>query len=309
MLSLCLDEQKLDYFNKKNWVKQIVEAFNELGSQSKKDRVIDIISQLSSECLKYTLYQLFEAMTVPIVKLLKDDSERISGIALKALVNLCSRLDLQKNFCNAGAVFILIERYSKSTLLSQKFDIVVILSLMSVTNTDLLTRQEYTGFFYSKINRADIFPEENISEVESLELIEEINKISKLTAIAFPGEEVLSMMTNKIKFVYSQCRSPSIKIRSRALGTLSALALRQPLRWLLYETGMFNEIMYLLRDPENEVQLVACYVIYNILKSPDGLELWFKFDSGYVVDDSNTYILSGAIKNVGLGLDKGLYTG
>lgn len=303
LLSLCLNEVKYEYLKKKKgWIEEMIRAFYELGTLSNRKRIAGIIYQLSCECLKYTLYELYKAMQDPIMILLVDKDEEVSSQALKSLLNLSFRLDLQSGYVSIKAPTVLIEIFEKTENIEKKQECISVLAMLSITSLQLLNSTEYSSFFLASIDRNEY----QISK-DTVEEVEKIIKIAKVTCIAFSGEEVQTRMRDKIRFVYSQCRSPEVKIRCRAVGTLGTLALRQPLRELLQETNFFSEIMQLLRDSEIEVKSIACYAITNILSSPDNLEIWFKFDSGYVIDASNNYILSGAMQNTYLKNKKGLY--
>ncbi|OMJ85091.1 hypothetical protein SteCoe_13680 [Stentor coeruleus] len=309
MLSLCLNEAKLEYFKKKGWVKEIVKTFSEISNKASRERVIGIIYQLSIECLKYTLYDLYEAITKPLIELIQDEDDEIQSMSLSSLVNLCARLDLQACYYQEGASNIIISLFNIFDDFKKKLNCMIIISMLSITNKELLYDEYYIDFFLSKVDRKDYISDEGkeSGDVNKLEIVEEMVKLARLTCIAFPGEEVQSKMKDKLKFVYSQCRSPSIKVRCRAVGSLSALCLREPIRETLYKSGFFDEMMLMLRDKQDEVKAIACRAITNILYSPNNLIIWFKFDSSYVVDASNVHILSGSVQNTGLKKSTGLY--
>ena len=97
LLSLCLNESKLEYFKKKGWIEGIVSSFSELSKENNL-KIVSIIYQLSTECLKYTIYDLYNAMAKPLLVLLIDEGTNVSDLALSALVNFCARLDLQTSY-------------------------------------------------------------------------------------------------------------------------------------------------------------------------------------------------------------------
>ena len=308
LLSLCLNESKLEYLKRKGWIKEIVNTFYETQNHKSRTRVIDIINQLSCECLKYTLSDLYEAMTSPLMILILDDDEKISSLALSALVNLSARIELQEGYLKIGAINTLIKLFPKLKSLKDKLNCLIIISLLSIGNSDILYESQYVNFFLARVDRTaytDYIKDIGTSE---LEIIEEMVKLAKVTCIGFSVEEVQSKMKEKIKFVYAQCRSPSLHIRCRAAGTIAALASRHSMRKLLYKTGFFNEILTLLRDPKDQVKIAACFALNKILICPDKIELWLKFDSGFVVDASGLHFPTRVVVNKRLNKAVGLYS-
>ena len=318
LLSLCLNEAKLNYFTKKKWVDNILDTFNELKNDENKERVGLIIFQLSTECLKYTLYQLFLALTRPLYVLVQDPKPNIQSLALKALSNLAVRLDLQSEYF--GFAEVLIKNFEKLAGRTDKLAALTILSILSVKNSQLINETFYSNFFFTMADKSyyqtfnEVSPEMNSMETRVIKVdtkvddeIEVMIKIARLTCISFPSNEVQSIINEKLKFVNSQCRSQNAKIRYRAVGTLAVLALRENLRQVLYSNEFFETIMLMVSDYEDEVKLVACYALKNILQSPDQLQLWLKFDSSFVIDSSNNHTLALAVKNEPLRKGAGRY--
>jgi hypothetical protein len=313
LMSLCLNEAKLNYFTKKKWVDEILNTFKELQNDDNKKRVVILIHQLSTECLKYTLYQLFKSLPPPLFVLIQDQNPEIQGLALKSLVNLSVRLDLQAEYY--GFAEMLIKNFEKFHHLIDRSSTLTILSILSVKNTELINQTFYTNFFFTMADKSYY---SNISEIteenektgktENIqELIENMLKLARLTCISFPSNEVQSIINEKLKFVNSQCRSQNTKIRYRAVGTLAVLALKESLRSVLYTNEFFDTIMLMLSDYEDEIKLVACYALNNILRSPERLLIWFKFDSSFVIDASNNHTLAVAVKKNPLLRGSGLY--
>jgi Concanavalin A-like lectin/glucanases superfamily len=308
LLSLCLNENKLNYFKKKKWIDDIVTMFHNIGTKKNKEIASDIIYQLSCECLKYTIYELYKGMSEPLINLIMDDDVKISSKALDALEKLCVRLDLQENYVEKGAVPNLIKCYNQTPEPDRKASCVVILAMLSIKNDSLLYNITYKNFFLDKVNQKELTKTIDVKNSKSLDIIEEINRIAKITCVSFPEEEDQPDILNMIIYVISQCESPAASIRSRSAGTLAILASKESHRALLHQKNFFGVIVSLLRDKSKEVTLLACFALKNMLAHPDNLEIWFKFDSAYVIDDSNTYILAHPVRKGELKKNSGLYS-
>ena len=319
LLNLCLNERQLNYFTHKKWVDEIMDTFNELKTEANRDRVIKIIEQLSKDCLKYTLYHLYLALTKPLIILVQDKNDEIRSLALTSMVNLTVRLDLQPEYSQVAE--ILIKQFDKMKRMSDRVKAMTILSVLSITNQNLINESFYTNFFFSKADRSN-YPflesdEPNITESEfnktekkieeQKEDIENMVKLARITCISFPSGEVQTIMNEKLKLISSQCRSMNQKIRYRAVGTLAVLASRDNLRHILHNNEFFETITLMLSDPADEVKLAACMAIKSMLLSPDGIKLWLKFDSSFVIDSSNNHTLAVAVSNKPLSKHSGLY--
>lgn len=319
LLNLCLNEAKLNYFTNRKWVDEIMDTFNELKTEANRDRVIKIIKQLSKDCLKYTLYMLYLALTKPLITLVQDKNDKIRSSALTSMVNLTVRLDLQPEYTQVAE--ILIKQFDKLKRMKDRVKSMTILSVLSITNQNLINESFYTNFFFTKADRSQYsflgsdqsytleseFHKNEKKIEDQKEDIEDMVKLARITCISFPSGEVQTIMNEKLKLINSQCRSLNQKIRYRAVGTLAVLATRDTLRHILHDNEFFETIILMLSDPADEVKLVSCLAIKNMLISPDQIKLWLKFDSSFVIDSSNNRTLAVAVRNKPLNKNSGLY--
>lgn len=79
-------------------------------------------------------------------------------------------------------------------------------------------------------------------------------------------------------------------------------------RRLLIDRKIADNLIFLLTHKEASVMREAAAGIANILKSPDGMLLWMKFDSSRLtIDASGNHILLSMGKPRSMPLDRGLY--
>ncbi|CAG9315928.1 unnamed protein product [Blepharisma stoltei] len=311
LLILCLNEEKLAYFKKHGWLNDIFSGFKDMKNNSGKFQIVNTLKQLSKDCLKYTLYDLYHSLIDPLLILVQDSSVVVQNRALSILLKLVIRGDVQTELGKTNSSKILLQIYPRLRSIKEKSACILILALISNNYLPLLQDINYAEFFIGKANqsREEIARECGISKpsTSQLEIIEEIVKISMVTCIALPEQYVQTDMKAKIKFVCTQCRSPSHYIRNRSAGTLSVLASIGSIRHLLVGNGVIDELMMLLKDKNDSVICQTAKAIINLSTRPENIELWLKFDSTYAVDAANLHVPELTIEIAPLKKNTGLY--
>ena len=291
LLALCLEEDKLEYFKNKGWSQSIFSLFRNLKSFESRLKSVEIISQLSDDCLNYSLNDLYESICEPLKSLVNDKSTEIRIKAISALKNLIQRIDLQKHFTESKFVKLLVETYEFLEEPFYKLDTIVCMSVISNNCRKLLEEIEYMNFFLSKVNKQEV-----TKELLTEETAEQVTKLAKLTCCGMPEQFVQSEMKSKVKFVCSECRSDSEFLRLKAVGALGILSQNYSFRENLIQWGVLEELVLLLKDEFPSVKSQAAKVLSYLTTAPDKLELWLKMDSAYVVDASNLHITEKSLE-------------
>lgn len=311
LLALCLMEEKLAYFKKHGWIDDIFSAFKETKTHQSRMKLSNTLKQLSRDCMKYTLYDLYQSVCDPAILLVQDSNNQIQNRSLSVLLKIVMRGDLQIKLGELNCSRLLISSFQTFNTLKERLNCIVILALISNNYLSILEDVGYVDFFIAMANktRQEIASDckKEKPDTAELEMVEEIAKISMITCIAVPEQYVQTDMKSKIKFLCSQCRSQSHFIRCRAAGTLSILASNYQTRSLLVSCGMIDELLLLIKDKNDGVICQAAKALASLSTRPEGLELWLKFDSTYVVDAANLHVPEQTISITTLKKNTGLY--
>lgn len=274
--------------------------------QENRKNIVRTMKQLSEDCLKFNLLELYQSMIPPLVKLLEDKNIDIYLNVLMTLDFLALRDDLQICISKAGAVSELIKKYHSITDQTCKQIIVDILALLSNNDFDLLNNKEYIMFFIdvqkeiSKRESDPFYEEEKATDLRSI-------NTARLTLAGASESFVQSDMKKRMKFVASECRNENPMMACKAAGTFAVMASEYKYRSNLVKAGMVEELVAMLKHSNVAVVTQACKAIFNFTRGHDGMEIWFKFDSSYIYDATSFHILAETVECNHLPGDKGIY--
>lgn len=208
-------------------------------------------------------------------------------LAIQALSSLSLRCDCMRLLSHKKVIYPLLKILMKVLAMSKSEvnkDAVLYLAkaitnlLINTQNLWLATDQDYS----------DALSELRFwSSDQSSWQAEEIYIEVQLTIYMKPAEFLLYDEKQKLQYAKDNLKSPNKHIQIKVAALFAHMANDLNSRKLLLQNKIFDILVFLLKSAENCIVREAAAALVNILKSPEGLCVWLKFDSSRLSLDAS----------------------